>query len=449
MPQPVRAVILTAQPIEYAAVRTHLTSRREETHPQGTIYERGTFTTQKYQWEIGIVQIEIGNASAASAAERAIAHFAPSVALFVGIADGFKDVRPGDVVVATKIYGYEAGKAYGGTIFLPRPDVGQSSYRLIERAKADARKTDWHNRIPGQRTTTVSGPRVLVGPIAAGEKIVSSTRSAIFQLLQTTYGDTLAIETEGRGFLLAAHENEQVQALVIRGITDLIINKRKHESQTAQALAAHHASAFAFELLANLAIPQIASTQVQDNLRLEDLYINEKQASPVLDITLRNAGAQMALPIRARIDILDIGEFYYATEDDIEFGRAVLPSTCKYKIELSPRDKGRCKTIKIAHILLPNEADHFEIELDQEPVDEMLAYVWYYLKITLLYNEQELALESSPLLLSIPPVKIVSSSVQQPPHLLQSPINSTTLRKMAALPGKKSTSVEEVLRQFL
>jgi len=449
MPQPIRAVILTAHPIEYAAVRTHLSNLREETHPKGTIYERGTFTTQKHLWEIGIVQIEIGNASAASAAERAIAHFDPSVVLFVGIADGFKDVRPGDVVVATKIYGYEAGKAYGGTIFLPRPDVGQSSYRLVERAKADARKTDWYKRIPAQSTTSDSGPHVLVGPIAAGEKIVSSMYSAIFQLLQITYGDTLAIETEGRGFLLAAHENEQVQALVIHGITQLITNKRKNENPTAQAIAAHNASAFAIELLANLDVAQTVSTQMQDNLRLVHLAINEEHVHPVLAITLQNAGTQAALPTQARIDILDVAEFYYETEDDVEFGRAVLASTCKYKSELSPHDKGRRKTITIAHILQPNEVDRFEIELEQEPVEEMLAYVWYYLKITLLHNEQEMVLEASPLLLSIPPVEIVSSMVQQPAHLLQAPLNRAALRKMAPLPGKRSASVEEALRQFL
>jgi nucleoside phosphorylase len=104
-----RAVILTSRPIEYAAVRIHLTNLHEETHSKGTIYERGTFI----DWEVGIVQIDAGNVAAAIEAERAIAYFDPTVVLFVGIADGLNGVAPGDVVVARKIYGYESGQEPG------------------------------------------------------------------------------------------------------------------------------------------------------------------------------------------------------------------------------------------------------------------------------------------------------------------------------------------------
>ena len=238
-----KAVILSALAIEQAAVLAHTEARYEVVHPAGTVYTVGGFASATTDWTVVTAQIGAGNDGAALEAERAIQHFDPEVTLFVGVAGGIKDVAVGDVVVATDIFGYHSGKA--GDAFMPRPDVGKSSYALVQRAQAEAQSNDWLAR----RKNGADKPRAVVAPIAAGEQVVASTRSDTYEFIRKHYDRAVAVEMEGRGFLEALHANQKVASLVVRGISDLIDAKNTSDQEGSQELASANAAAFAFGLL--------------------------------------------------------------------------------------------------------------------------------------------------------------------------------------------------------
>lgn len=267
-----RAVILSALKIEYQAVRTYLIDLKEETHPKGTVYERGNFIAKNQSWDVGIVEIGKGNPIAAIEAERAISHFNPDVVFFVGIAGGLKDVNLGDVVAATKVYGYEFGKVE--KTFQSRPEIWLSDFGLIHRAKAESKKDNWLRRIHSSMTKLP--PNVFVGPIAAGEKVIASKKSDIIMFLKSHYNDVLAVEMEGLGFLQAMHANKQVSAMVIRGISDLIDKKSEIDRAGYQITASRHASAFAFELLSNFNIPKVSEVGDSSRNKAIDIWLDRR-----------------------------------------------------------------------------------------------------------------------------------------------------------------------------
>lgn len=251
----VDVVILTALTLEFKSVSERLMGRTERQTSSHTIYEVGTFGAESTDISVAVGELGPGDISAAAETSIAIAEFKPNLVLFVGVAGGIKDVSIGDVVVASKVYAYESGKEEPSG-FRPRPDLGISAWAVEQEAKSVARLGQWH--ADEEAGGSATSPKAMVAPICAGEKVIASRRSPTYKFIRNTYGDAVAVEMEGRGFLEPARHFE-VRAGVVRGISDLIDRKSMSDAQGTQIIAAQHAAEFALHLALSLKRRQGAS----------------------------------------------------------------------------------------------------------------------------------------------------------------------------------------------
>ncbi|WP_143162741.1 phosphorylase family protein, partial [Couchioplanes caeruleus] len=127
-------VIVTALEEEASAVVGHLDGVRWQRHPTGQRVRVGSFGGAVLEWQVIVTEVGRGNEQAAIATERAVEQFQAQVALIVGVAGGLKDVRVGDVVVATDVFGYEYGRDED-LEFRPRSKVASASFPLVELAR--------------------------------------------------------------------------------------------------------------------------------------------------------------------------------------------------------------------------------------------------------------------------------------------------------------------------
>ena len=137
----------------------------------------------------------------------------------------------GDVVAATKVYWYDAGKNEKDV--KPRAEVSESSYPLVQRAMAVAQGREWLKR--ANLAAGDQPPQAFVKPIAAGAKVVAKRESESYRLLRQFFSDAVAVDMESYGFLRAVYSRPRVQALAVRGISDLVRDKAEADAAGGQA----------------------------------------------------------------------------------------------------------------------------------------------------------------------------------------------------------------------
>ncbi|MDQ1173416.1 nucleoside phosphorylase [Microbacterium testaceum] len=246
-------MIVTALPLEADAVAEYLDAIREVEHPTtGSLYQVGRFPGPP-AFDVAVVVTAPGNESAAMETERAIHQFHPTIALFVGVAGGVKDdVAVGDVVAADYVYDYSSAKEGEGFIHA-RVKTAKATYAAIQRARVVASTKAWVAVVKRDSPTSDSGePAALIKPIAAGPRLLASTGAPTALWIKEHANDALAVEMEGYGFHAALSAYPDIEAIVVRGISDVVDGKSAQSDKAWQPVAASRAAAFALTVAAGL-----------------------------------------------------------------------------------------------------------------------------------------------------------------------------------------------------
>ncbi|MFJ2887753.1 nucleosidase [Streptomyces sp. NPDC087305] len=232
-PQPT-VLVLTALPLEYDAVRAQVEQREERVHPDGTRVERGQLPGTP--WHVALSELGVGADRAAALTSQLINWLHPQAVLFVGVAGSLKDdIGIGDVVVGTQVYEIHGGKQTPEG-FLVRPKALPGSHALEQAARSAVRD--------------MPDVRAHFEPIATGDVVLADAKSEIARFIRSNYSDAGAIEMEGFGALQAAHLNGQLNALVVRGISDRADDgKANADASGSQQHAAKQAASVTVALL--------------------------------------------------------------------------------------------------------------------------------------------------------------------------------------------------------
>jgi len=184
------------------------------------------------------------NTPAMRATNAFIEDFRPAFIFLVGTAGGVLKKQKkgrdgtvlGDVIAADFIDYTEFVKLHGRQSLLRKIPHDHPSLYIRENIAGPSRdSTDWHAWIGVKRPGRDLGrPRVIIGNVAAGEKILSSPSSSYQKDVVTKFDKALAFETESFGvahqvFCARKSVHYNPQFFVVRGLSDFV-NSREAET---------------------------------------------------------------------------------------------------------------------------------------------------------------------------------------------------------------------------
>lgn len=172
-----------------------------------------------------------GEGAAMDAAQRLVQRFAPKVLVLAGIAGGIDPcLRIGDVVVATKVVGYDlhketpAGTQRRGRHWEAPATIGHDVGEFFS-ARGEPADFSGFNARPGM--------------IGSGNGVIAHGDAEVLRYLRGFNDKTMAVDMESDGLGQFCYQNHAWPWVVVRGISDLA-NEQKNDD--AQPMAAENAA---------------------------------------------------------------------------------------------------------------------------------------------------------------------------------------------------------------
>jgi nucleoside phosphorylase len=183
---------------------------------------------------VGTYLSVMGSPATAAAATQVIDELRPESMILCGIAGSLdeEDAALGDVVVADRVFAYDtrAKENPTGPTFAPTGyQIDRALLTLVQGCSIENDfVAEWRSRA-SRALAQPHEPRLRWGDVATGGKVVNSPafREALHQLNRKL----LAVEMEAEGFLEACVASQRkCRAMVVRGISDLAVNKERTDA---------------------------------------------------------------------------------------------------------------------------------------------------------------------------------------------------------------------------
>jgi nucleoside phosphorylase len=252
-------LLVTALPEERDSLLALLPdySRVPPRHDDVHVYFSADITTSDDAGSYRIVVMPLlgmGRVNAATATAEAIKRWRPRHVVLVGIAGGIaaRNVGLGDLLISEQIVDYELQKITTTGIEV-RWSVHKASRRLYA-AALNVIGDAWMKRI-GTKKPNDGLPRIHVGPIASGDKVVAV--QSVLDEYRSVWPALIGVEMEAAGVASACYSAaSSPEFFMVRGVSDLAdAGKNAPGMEGFRRYACDVAAAYVVELIRNRPVP--------------------------------------------------------------------------------------------------------------------------------------------------------------------------------------------------